>query len=268
MNYKLLFPTYRNRYSFIRKCLSTYSSQSFNQGLNLGTGEGDYDPMIAAEVNQLTSCDINPNDVAFAQQLNQHVSNVDYRVENALDLSFEQERFDLIISVDVMEHVGDPEQMLKEMSRVLQTDGLIFLTFPQLRFPFTYDPINRILASLGSKKHISQGAYAFGHEYLVDVDKVLEWAKENNLELVENIGLSGYLIGLLEMYWTGIIQSIFKSNAKNLNSPDESASQLKMRPSLKEPALVGLTDLIIALDRKLFMGKLYSVGRELVFRKI
>ena len=63
MNYKLLFPTYRNRYSFIRKCLAKYKSQSFNQGLNLGTGEGDYDPMIAAEVNQLTSCDINPNDV-------------------------------------------------------------------------------------------------------------------------------------------------------------------------------------------------------------
>ena len=102
----------------------------------------------------------------------------------------------------------------------------------------------------------------------MDVDKVLEWAGENNLELVENIGLSGYLIGLLEMYWTGIIQSIFKSNAKNLNSPGESASQLKMRPSLKEPGLVGLTDLIIALDRKIFTGKLYSVGRGLVFRKI
>ena len=63
MNYKLLFPTYRNRYSFIRKRLGEYASKKFEQGLNLGTGEGDYDPMIATAVDQLTSCDINPNDV-------------------------------------------------------------------------------------------------------------------------------------------------------------------------------------------------------------
>lgn len=267
MNYKLLFPTYRNRYLFIKSRLKTYGNRKLNHVLNLGTGEGDYDPMISESVESLVSCDINPKDVNFAQELNKAYGNIDYRVENALDLSFDKESFDLIISVDVMEHVGDPEQMLVEMSRVLRTNGLVFLTYPQLKFPFTYDPINRLLSFFKGKKNIAQGAYAFGHEYLVDMEKVEEWAKENDLEVLQNFGLSGYLIGLLEMYWTGIIQSIFKSNAKNLNDGKIDDHKLTMRPSLKAPALVVLTDLIIRIDRILFTGKTYSVGRGMVLRK-
>ena len=114
MNYKLLFPTYRNRYLFIKSRLKTYGNRKLNHVLNLGTGEGDYDPMISESVESLVSCDINPKDVNFAQELNKAYGNIDYRVENALDLSFDKESFDLIISVDVMEHVGDPEQMLIE----------------------------------------------------------------------------------------------------------------------------------------------------------
>lgn len=267
MNYKLLFPTYRNRYLFVKSRLKTFGNRKFRNSLNLGTGEGDYDPMIASAVENLVSCDINAGDVAFAQELNKDIANADYRVENALDLSFPDKHFDLIVSVDVMEHVGDPEQMVKEMSRVLKSNGLVFLTFPQLRFPFTYDPINRIAAAFGAKPAVSQGAYAFGHEYLVDVDKVIEWAKENKMDVLQNFGLSGYLIGLLEMYWTGIIQSVFKSNSKNLNDGKIKEGALTMRPSLKEPALVSFTDLLIKIDRVLFTGKKYSVGRGMVLRK-
>ncbi|MDG1298025.1 MAG: hypothetical protein P8P48_12850, partial [Saprospiraceae bacterium] len=101
----------------------------------------------------------------------------------------------------------------------------------------------------------------------VDMEKVEEWAKENDLEVLQNFGLSGYFIGLLEMYWTGIIQSIFKSNAKNLNDGKIDDHKLTMRPSLKAPALVALTDLIIRIDRILFTGKTYSVGRGMVLRK-
>ena len=267
MNYKLLFPTYRNRYLFVKSRLKTYGNRRLANVLNLGTGEGDYDPMISASVEKLVSCDINPKDVNFAQELNKEFGNIDYRVENALDLSFQDASFDLIISVDVMEHVGDPEQMVKEMSRVLKSNGLVFLTYPQLKFPFTYDPINRILSMFGTNRKISQGAYAFGHEYLVDMDKVEQWASENDMEILQNFGLSGYLIGLLEMYWTGIIQSIFKSNSKNLNDGTIEDHKLTMRPSLKEPALAAITDLIIKIDRILFTGKTYSVGRGMVLRK-
>lgn len=262
MNYKLLFPTYRNRYLFIRENLAKFgTNRKFAEALNLGTGEGDYDPMIAKHCTQVTSCDINEHDIAFAKQMNGGVSNLNYRIEDALNLSFKENTFNLLISVDVMEHVGKPQRMTEEIARVLVPGGLAFITFPQTNFPITYDPVNRILG----RRAIAQGAYAFGHEYLVDPALFWQWAEQYGLEVLEEKNLSGYLIGLLEMYWTGLIQRLFKENAGNVSGQAE--KKVKLRPSVKEPALTALTDAIIKLDFALFKNSKYSVGKGFIVRK-
>ncbi|MEO1711751.1 MAG: methyltransferase domain-containing protein, partial [Bacteroidota bacterium] len=235
MNYKLIFPTYRNRYNFVRQQLQKLKAHApIDQGLNLGTGEGDYDPMISGFTEHLTACDINENDVAFAKALNRAFPSIEYRVENALDLTFAENAFDVIVSVDVLEHVGEPEQMIKEVGRVLKPGGTAVITFPHLYFPWTYDPINRILSWFGDRK-ISQGAYAFGHTYLISGAQFRDWSEKYGLEVDEEHPLSGYLVGLLEVYWTGIIQSIFKENAGNVSSGEERA--FKMRSMARIPSV-------------------------------
>ncbi|MEK7253933.1 MAG: class I SAM-dependent methyltransferase [Bacteroidota bacterium] len=262
MNYKLLFPTYRNRFRFIRENLTQFcKAKKFTKGLSLGTGEGDYDPMIAAVCNHVTGCDINENDVAFARQLNAHIPNLRYQVENALKLTFPDQTFDLVVSVEVMEHVGDPERMTQEVARILKPGGLFFVTFPQIRFPWTYDPINYLFG----KRTIGQGAYAFGHEYLVDAEAFKGWAKKYGLELLKEKNLSGYFVGLAEMYWTGIVQRLFKENAGNVSGEKEKV--VKLRPDTKEPALVKLTDAFVRLDDALFKHAKHSVGKGFVLRK-
>lgn len=262
MNYKLLFPTYRNRYRFIRDNLNRFGERrKFARALNLGTGEGDYDPMIANKCEDLVACDINEQDIAFAGEMNGHIPHLKYQIEDALNLSFPDNHFNLLTSVDVMEHVGKPQRMTEEIGRVLAPGGLAFITFPQLYFPFTYDPVNRMMG----RRAIAQGAYAFGHEYLVDPDKFKSWAQQYGMEVLEERNLSGYLIGLLEMYWTGMIQRIFKANAGNVS--DEKVKKGKLRPSTKAPFLVFLTDAIINLDFWLFKKTKHSVGKGFVVRK-
>lgn len=266
MNYKLLFPTYRNRYLFIKENLKRFEKKSpFQLALNLGTGEGDYDPMISAYSKNLIGCDINEHDIKFASLLNQDLENATYQIENALDLSFSENHFDLIVSVDVMEHVGDPQKMTEEIGRVLKPGGMAFITFPQIHFPWSYDPINRFL-SFFTKKKISQGAYAFGHEYLVDGDLFKKWAGDVGMEVLIEKNLSGYLVALSEMYWTGIIQSIFKENAGNISGEEE--KKMKLRPSTKEPFLAKFTDAFIKLDYALFKNMKHSVGKGFVVRKV
>jgi len=265
MNYKLLFPTYRNRFLFVRDNLKALSAHhEFPDALNLGTGEGDYDQMIAGHCGQLTACDINEADIAYAQQLNEGVENLEYRVEDALNLSFADNSFDLIISVDVIEHVGKPARMIEEVFRVLKPGGIALITFPSLKFPFTYDPINRILSLFGNKK-IPQGAYAFGHEYLIDPMAFRNWVSSHGMEVIKEKNLSGYLIALLEMYWTGIIQRIFKSNASNLSEGKENKAAL--RPSVKEPVLTVVTDTIIKIDDTIFSLASHSVGKGFIIQK-
>lgn len=266
MNYKLLFPTYRNRYLFVRNKLRAYQpTEKFRQVLNLGTGEGDYDPMILPFSQKLISCDINERDIRFARQLNAGLEHLEYRVENALDLSFPDQSFDLVVSVDVLEHVGQPEQMIAEVGRILKPGGRALITFPNLEFPWTYDPINRLLG-LFSKRKIAQGAYAFGHEYLVSGQQFRAWAAKYGLEIVEENKLSQHLVALLEMYWTGIIQRLFKDNAGNI-AEDVDAKKVRLRPSAQAPALVLVTDALIALDRFLFGWTRRSVGKGFVVQK-
>lgn len=264
MNYKLLFPTYRNRYLFIEENLKRFEPKYFQKALNLGTGEGDYDRMIAPFCQQLMACDINENDVAFARELNADIPNIQYQVENALQLSFADNTFDLITSVDVIEHVGQPEQMMREVARVLKPNGLAMITFPTWDYPFTYDPINK-LGSLFTKKKISQGAYAFGHEYLIKGETFKNWSAQHALKVEKQKQLSGYFVALSEMYWTGIIQRLFKANAKNVSNDKEEG--MVLRPSHKAPFLVKLTDAFIQLDYFLFKKSKYSVGKGFVIRK-
>ena len=78
--------------------------------------------------------------------------------------------------------------------------------------------------------------------------------------------LSGYLVGLLEMYWTGLAQSIFKKNARNVTTDTDSA--ITVRPaSTKEPLLVFVTDALLWIDRHLFQWGQRSVGKGVILCK-
>ncbi|MEL6655774.1 MAG: methyltransferase domain-containing protein [Bacteroidota bacterium] len=264
MNYKLLFPTYRNRHQFIRRCLRDITAaQPAEKMLNLGAGEGDYDSMIASFGQHLVSCDLNEADVAYAREFNKGNDKITYQVENGLDLSFPDNHFDVIVCIEVIEHVGDPEQLLNEIQRVLKPGGHLLMTFPRQSFPWTYDPINRFFAPLGQKR-ISQGAYAFGHDYLINDQEYNRWAAQRNFAVEKRRPLSRHFIGLLEVYWTGLVQQIFKSNTGN--SSETADKGLRMRPSNRDPWLGKLVDLILALDEALFGWSKRSVGMGYVLQ--
>jgi len=52
------------------------------------------------------------------------------RHEDVENLSFADECFDIVVSTDVLEHVVDPNQALKEVFRVLRPGGMLFLSVP------------------------------------------------------------------------------------------------------------------------------------------
>jgi ubiquinone/menaquinone biosynthesis C-methylase UbiE len=272
MNFKFLFPSFRNRYVFVREQLQSLSqNQEFECGLNLGTGEGDYDRMFAGYVQDLIACDVNEEDINHARELNKEVSNIHYEVNNALSLTYADKSFDVILSSEVLEHVGKPDVMIKEIHRVLIPGGYAILTFPSREFPFTYDPINRVYQWFGkiTKKEnlISQGAYAFGHEYLIGSKDFKQWAADAGFEIVKFKNLSGYIVGLFEMYWTGLAQSFFKKNAKNITTDKDKGVTLRPNTT-EEPKLVFLTDALLWIDDWLFHYADRSLGKGVVLRKV
>lgn len=273
MNFKFFFPTFRNRFLFVREQIQRLSKQrAFEHALNLGTGEGDYDRMIAGFVRgELIGCDVNEADLRHARQINRDVPNLRYEANDALALRYPAASFDLVVSCEVIEHVGKPEMMIREISRVLKPGGFAVLTFPSREFPFTYDPVNRVWqwmkGTAGREYAISQGAYAFGHDYLIGSADFKRWCADAGLELHAFRPLSGYFVGLLEMYWTGVVQRMFKKNARNLDA--DAQKTVALRPSDSAvPAGVFITDAVIWVDREIFTGTKYAVGKGAVLHKV
>ena len=122
--------------------------------LEVGCGHADVAVQyVAAHCSELIITDLEPSfDVTKLP------SNVLFKKQDATKLTFEDESFDGIYSVEVIEHVANPEDFIQEGLRVLKPGGTLFFTTPNrhrltalarwlvlkpLRFPHTYaiDPV-------------------------------------------------------------------------------------------------------------------------------
>jgi 2-polyprenyl-3-methyl-5-hydroxy-6-metoxy-1,4-benzoquinol methylase len=262
MNYKLLVPTYRTRYNVIMENLQCLTKVSkFNRILNLGCGEGDYDTRIKTFCKEMYSCDVNEDDINFCKTLNKDVF---YSVEDARKLAYADGFFDCIVCVDVLEHISGREEVISEMFRILKPEGYIIITVPQKNFPFSYDPVNGILKIF--KKKVSIGAYGYGHDELIIENVIEKTFEDNKLELLDKKYLSKGIVGLMEMYWTGVLQSIFKSNSRNKNN--KTKKKIILRPDGNEKSfLISITDFFIKIDRFIFKLSKKSIGLFYLLKK-
>jgi SAM-dependent methyltransferase len=76
--------------------------------------------------------------------------------EDALNLSFENESLDIIISNDVYEHVSDIEAAFKEAYRTLKHGGLLLFSIP---FMFTAETKVRALVRNGKLEFLEEAVY-------------------------------------------------------------------------------------------------------------
>ncbi|MBI1288522.1 MAG: methyltransferase domain-containing protein [Flavobacteriales bacterium] len=262
MNYKLIFPTFRRRFHFVRDELQKIGTVN-GTAINIGTGEGDYDHVIAQHVTELVSTDINEDDIAFAKFSNADVSNVRYEIQDATALTYADNSFDLAVCLEVIEHVDDSEKLLAECARVLKPGGMAIFTFPSLNFPFTYDPINWLLKPFG--KHVPIGAYGYGHFKLIDPKKFVSWAESAGFEVVEEAFLTQHFTAIFELYYPSIIQSILKPNSGNTESGKK--KRFQVRPSREDSVFGKITDVLMWIDRKLFGWSRVSFNGGYVLRK-
>ncbi len=121
----------------IRKALNCYrKSKQARTPLNVldaGSGLGQYSWRIARKNPSwiITAVDIKEEEVescrAFFEQQNVH--NVGFRTENLLGY-VQPATFDLILSVDVMEHIEEDRQVFKNFYKSIKEGGLLLISTP------------------------------------------------------------------------------------------------------------------------------------------
>lgn len=94
----------------LNKFMNSYYEQSGKVGINLGSGNTN----ISEEI---INCDI------FAYDYVDVVCDIS-------NLPFKDNSIDFVVNIAVLEHVPDPESVVKEIHRVLKKDGQVYSLFP------------------------------------------------------------------------------------------------------------------------------------------
>ena len=95
--------------------------------LDVGSGPGTITVDLATQVARVTATEVGGAELALSRDLamGRGVSNIDFSVEDVHSMSFPDASFDVVHAHQVLQHVGDPVQALREMARVTRSGGLV-----------------------------------------------------------------------------------------------------------------------------------------------
>lgn len=193
--------------------------------LEVGCFEGDLifhlKTLLDEEHNlDFTGIDLSPQGIDFANRRKEFfkAKNCQFKVMDANNLQFEERQFDIVICSEVIEHIEDPIETLREIYRVLRESGLAIVTTPNkgggaiaklARF-INYITFNTIRIRRERKRNIyirggeisemmlagqRESGVGFGH---ISVNDHQEWAriiKQAGFRIQRKAGTGGMLFG-------------------------------------------------------------------------
>jgi SAM-dependent methyltransferase len=111
--------------------------------LDIGAGPGTITVDFAERVGHVTATEIGERELALSRRTaeNRGAGNVSFAIEDVHALSFADGSFDVTHAHQVLQHVADPVQALREMARVTRPGGIVaardadyggFLWYPEI----------------------------------------------------------------------------------------------------------------------------------------
>jgi len=136
---KFIWQEHVSRYEFASKL-------SFGNVLDISCGTGYGIPLLSNDkTNHISGVDISTNATKRSIQLTNNTKGVSIlRMDNNCNLGFKSESFDTIVSFETIEHLSDPSQFVREISRVLKPNGLFIVSTPNKDYfsPNKQKPLN------------------------------------------------------------------------------------------------------------------------------
>ena len=99
--------------------------------LDAGCGVGYGTAALAQAAASVVGVDRDGSAIAYARE-RYGAPNVEFRTGDLLDLDLPDESFDTVCSFETIEHLADLDRYLREMTRVLRTEGVYVVSTPQV----------------------------------------------------------------------------------------------------------------------------------------
>lgn len=117
--------------TLVNRALSLLSDRDPIKLIELGCGDGYVLQYIARVMPELELTGVDSNPVRI-QRVRQQLRKIDLRQESAENTSFPPASFHICVCSEVLEHVIDDLGLLREMHRLLRSDGFVVITTPNL----------------------------------------------------------------------------------------------------------------------------------------
>jgi len=181
---KKLYQSYGFDIDKERKFVLDKAEPLFGDILEIGTGKGYFALILAGEGYKFTSVDVSMEEQSVARLNLRYFGledTVDFRIENAEHLSFEDKSFDVIFLINTIHHLEDPFKVMDELVRIVSFEGKIVLS------DFTKDGFEIL-----DKVHRSEG-------------RIHETAKFSLSDIEEHLGHKGFKIDRYESKFQGML---------------------------------------------------------------
>jgi ubiquinone/menaquinone biosynthesis C-methylase UbiE len=120
----------------VRQRLAELPSDQIENVLELGCGIGAVAAFLAKTYHmKIWGTDFDHKQIQIAREIHPENEHLTYQVEDAAHLSFQDARFDLVVSQNVFHHLSEWQTAAKEVARVLRPGGFLMwldLVLPKL----------------------------------------------------------------------------------------------------------------------------------------
>jgi SAM-dependent methyltransferase len=116
------------RLSIIEKQIEIIENKSITKPikmLNIGCGTGGTIELLSRHSKELVNIDVSKEAIKYMKKGGHKATHV-----NGTRLPFKENTFDMIVALDVLEHIKDEDLALNEWLRVLKKDGSLLITVP------------------------------------------------------------------------------------------------------------------------------------------
>jgi len=141
--------------------------------LDAGCGPGLYTLYMARNGTDMYGADLSREKIESAKRISRKLNiDINFSTISIKQLLYEDEMFDKLVCSEVLEHVDDDMQAMKELTRVLKHNGSFILSVPD--------------DNSFNKKNMER----FGHVRAgYSMDDINEIARIHNLEVIKTVGI-------------------------------------------------------------------------------
>lgn len=125
-----------------------FASQFVKEGnvvLDCACGIGYGSEILAKKAKKVIGVDIDEKTIRYAKKHYQH-QNIEFIQQDLFKVDYPPETFDIVVSVETLEHVKDCTPYLKKVYSMLKKGGIAVLSTPMLRYkdgkPYVTNPFH------------------------------------------------------------------------------------------------------------------------------